>query len=261
MQPQREQKPWYRIGNPTMREDRFTNCGIMAGDSADPMTMNGVIAKTGLLLMMTFATGAVGWLFPSMPLVILTALVAFGTAIFVSFKPDYSHIGGPIYALFKGYALGAISVLYASMFANDKTWSGIVPLALGGTMVVFTLMLALYRTRVIKVTETFKGAVIGATLAIFLFYAFVFFGGMFFPGLSDMGVFKSGPIGIIFSIVVIGIAALNLALDFDLIERGIESKAPRKMEWYAGFALLVTLAWLYLEILRLLAKIAGNSRR
>lgn len=243
-----------------MREDKFTNAGILAGDSADPMTMNGVIGKTSILLAITFATGAVGWLFPSMPGLIGALIVAFITAIFVSFKPEYAHIGGPIYSVFKGYVLGAISVVYAAMFADDKTWSGIVPLALGGTMVVFTLMLALYRTRVIKVTETFKGAVIGATMAIFLFYAFVLIGGMFVPGLREMGVFQSGPIGIIFSIVVVGIAALNLALDFDLIERGIESKSPRRMEWYAGFALLVTLAWLYLEMLRLLAKIAGSRR-
>jgi uncharacterized YccA/Bax inhibitor family protein len=167
------------------------------------------------------------------------------------FKPNLARITGPIYALLQGVVLGAISGLY------NAAWDGIVLQAVSLTIGVFFTMLFLYGTRIIKVTDKLRMGIVAATGAVFLVYlanaVFRLFGGHL-PYLHD-----TSAIGIAISVVIVGVAAFNLLLDFDFVERGTAAGAPAKMEWYAAFGLLVTIVWLYLELLRLLAILQGRD--
>ena len=159
-------------------------------------------------------------------------------------------VTAPIYAILEGLFLGGISAVFESRFP------GIVIQAVALTFGVLFCLLAAYTTRLIKVTQNFRLGVVAATGGIVIIYAISFIGGLF--GLNVPYIHESGIIGIGFSLFVVVIAALNLVLDFDFIESGVEQGAPKYMEWYAAFGLLVTLVWLYLEILRLLAKLRGR---
>ena len=163
------------------------------------------------------------------------------------FKKEWAPVTAPVYAILEGLALGAISAFYQLQF------KGIVFQAVGLTFAVLAVMLMLYRTGVIKVTDKFRFMVVAATAAVGVVYLVTIVLGFF--GVTVPFIHQSGTIGIVFSLVVVGIASLNLALDFDLISRGSEGGAPKFMEWYAAFGLMVTLIWLYLEILRLLSKL------
>lgn len=235
-----------------MKEQVYTD---RAGAFESPMTVTGTVGKTGILLAILIATSSVGWVVASMPLMWAGFIVGLGLAIATVIKPQWAPVTAPLYAAAEGLFVGTVSLVFATMFADSK-WSNIVPLAVLSTFLVLAVMLSLYITRIVRVTETFRMVVIGATLGIMLTYVASWGLSFFFPGVWDLAIYKGGPIGILFSVGVIVIAALNLALDFDIIESGIEAKAPKYMEWYAGFALLVTLIWLYLEILRLFAKLA-----
>lgn len=242
----------FRTANPTMKEDAYTD---RAGAIESPMTLTGTIGKTGILMAILVTTAAYGWMQGSMGLMIAGAVVGLVLAIVTVFKPQWSPYTAPMYAAAEGLFVGTVSLIYAQQMADSK-WSHIVPLAVLSTFLVLAIMLSLYISRIIKVTETFKMVVVGATVGIMLTYAATWVLGFFFKGAWDMPIYQAGAIGIAFSIGVIIIAALNLALDFHIIETGIQVKAPRYMEWYAGFALLVTLVWLYLEILRLMSKLS-----
>ncbi len=242
----------FRTANPAMKEEVYTD---RAGAMEAPMTLNGTISKTGILMAILVATAAYGWLQGSMGLVIAGGIVGFILAIVTIFKPQWSPYTAPMYAAAEGLLVGGVSLVYSQAMTDGK-WSHIVPLAVLSTFLVLAVMLALYVSRVIRVTDTFKMVVIGATVGIMFTYVATLLLGFFFPGVWNMPIYQAGPIGILFSVGVIIIAALNLALDFNIIETGIEVKAPRYMEWYAGFALLVTLVWLYLEILRLMSKLS-----
>jgi len=165
-------------------------------------------------------------------------------------RPQVAPFTAPAYAAVEGLVVGAISRIYEFEF------DGIVLQAVGLTIGVFAVLLALYASRLIKVTENFRLGVIAATGAIFLVYmvnlVLRFFGAEV-PYIHD-----TGPIGIAISLVIVTVAALNLVLDFDFIEQGVNDRAPRSMRWYAAFGLLVTLVWLYLELLRLLGKLRSN---
>jgi uncharacterized YccA/Bax inhibitor family protein len=181
-----------------------------------------------------------GWMF----LVMIGAVVV---GLVTSFKPKLARVTGPIYAAGMGAAAGAISHAY------NAQWDGIVLQAVCATAGVFVVMLALYATRTIRVTDRMRSTIMAATLGIGLVYL-VSFGlrlfGVNVPILND-----ATPLGILVSVVIAGIAAFNLLLDFDFIERGVQMRAPRYMEWYGAFGLMVSLIWLYMEILRLLAKL------
>lgn len=239
-----------RTSNPTLKEKIFESVS-----GAGVMTLDGTMAKTSILLVLMIATAAYGWAAYSMPLLLVGIIGGLGLGLATSFKPNWAPITAPLYALFEGLAVGTISALYNSRMADTK-YAGAVPLAVVGTFAVLAVMVLLYVTRIIKVNKLFMSVVVGATLAIAVTYFVTFFGGMFIPGLRELAIFKSGPIGIGFSIGVIVLASLNLALDLSVIETGINSRAPKFMEWYAGYGLLVTLVWLYLEILRLLSKLS-----
>jgi uncharacterized YccA/Bax inhibitor family protein len=219
------------------------------------MTVGGSITATGVLLVILIAAATVGWMQTeetvfggaSLPmLAIVGSLVGFVCALVVAFKPNLARIIGPIYAVCQGFFLGAISKAY------NTEWDGIVIQAVGATLGVFAVMLVLYRTNIIKVTDKFRRTIIMATLGLVAFYFVSWILSLF--GV-EIGIFSSTSwMGIAFSLFAAGLAAMNLALDFDFIEKGSKAGLPKQMEWFAAFGLLVTLVWLYLELLRLLSK-------
>ena len=241
-----------RTSNPTLKDKIFE-----AASGTGVMTLGGTLLKTGVLFLLMVATAIYGWQSASMGVMLLGAIGGLILALVTSFKPDWSPVTAPLYALFKGLAVGAISAYYSFQLAKTQ-YAGAVPMAIMGTLLVLGVMLALYSLRIIRVTKVFSTVVIVATACIALLYLVTFFGSMIWPGLASMGIYGSGPIGLVFSAVVIVVAAMNLALDFQTVENGIQMKAPRYMEWYAGFGLLVTLVWIYLEILRLIAKLSNR---
>ncbi|MFN3256698.1 MAG: Bax inhibitor-1/YccA family protein [Ilumatobacter sp.] len=224
------------------------------------MTVNGTITATASLFILLLISATFGWFasegptlengqetytFPGIAMVGI--VVGFVAVIVSAFKPMWAKFLGPIYALCYGFAVGAISHGYET-FQN-----GIVIQAAGATVAVVFAMLVLYRTRIIKVTDRFRRIVIGATMGIMLLYLVSFainiFGG-------DVAFLNSPSLlGIGFSLFVCGLAAMNLALDFDLIERGSKEGMPKAYEWVAALGLVVTIVWLYLELLRLLSKL------
>ncbi|HLJ91452.1 MAG TPA: Bax inhibitor-1/YccA family protein [Candidatus Angelobacter sp.] len=244
-----------RSGNPTLNNRVFQREGVSYGDA---MTINGTVHKTGFLLLCVVATAAWSWnQFTKSdnpgaiaPLIAVGAIGGFIAALVTVFKKNWSPITAPIYALLEGLVLGGVSSLF------EARYPGVAIQAVSLTFGTLFVLLLAYRSGLIRATEKFKMGVVAATGAVALFYFVTFILGFF--GVRLTSIYGSGPIGIGFSVVVVIIAALNLVLDFDLIEQGAYSGAPKYMEWYAGFALMVTLIWLYLEILRLLAKLRNN---
>ncbi len=228
--------------NPVLRRGPFST--VQPGEVAEPMTLNGVISRTFFFLVLVVGSATVTWTFViSHPqalsgTILVGALGGLGCALFTTFNPRSAAISGSIYCLFEGLAIGGIT-LYA-----EVKYPGVVLFAL----------LGLYSFRIIRVSQTFQSIIVSATIGIALVYGLNLLLGMFHAQLGFIS--GSGPFGILFSLFVVGIAALNLILDFQFIEAGIANRAPKWAEWYAGFSLMVTLIWLYLEILRLLMKLA-----
>jgi uncharacterized YccA/Bax inhibitor family protein len=219
------------------------------------MTIGGTAAKTAVLLILALVSGAWGWaqIDPVAGAITipgwwwLLLIGSFVLAIVTAFKPALAVVTGPLYAIAQGVVVGAISHIY------DAQFEGIVLQALLATAAVFVVMLVLFATRTIKVTNRLRSTIIGATFGIMLFYLASIVLSLFSVNMPL--VWDSGLFGIGFSILVVGVAAFNLMLDFDMIERGVAASAPRSYEWYGAFGLMVTIVWLYIEILRLLSKI------
>jgi uncharacterized YccA/Bax inhibitor family protein len=223
------------------------------------MTLGGTVTATGVLLVILLASASYGWMSTdanatgswNLPMLsIVGAVIGFICAIVVAFKPGLAKILGPIYALAQGVFLGAISKAYESF------QSGIVVQAVGATLGVFVVMLVLYSTRIIKVTNKFRRAIIFATIGLGVFYLVSMVFSLF--GHTPSFISDASGLGIAFSIFAAGLASMNLLLDFDLIERGTKEGWPKQMEWFCAFGLLITLVWLYLELLRLLSKLQRN---
>ena len=230
------------------------------------MTVNGTIGKTAVLFVLLLASATVGWMQTGEPevgqdgqlnysipaLAWVGVIVGMGLVFLLMFKPHLAKYLAPAYAIAEGFFVGALSRMYETFY------DGIVVQAAGATIAVFGVMLVLYRTRVIKVTERFRTIVVAATIGIMVFYGVCFLIQLF-AGSGSVS-FLSSPslLGIAFSVFVAGIAAMNLALDFDFIERGSKMGLDKNFEWYGAFALLVTIVWLYLEMLRLLAKLRSR---
>jgi uncharacterized YccA/Bax inhibitor family protein len=170
-------------------------------------------------------------------------------ALATIFRPQWSPYTAPLYALVEGVFLGLISEIYENAFSQP----GLVLQAIGATVAVFATMLFLYKARIIRVTARFRAIVLSATIGIAVFYLVSIVISLF--GVQVPFLYDASPLGILISVVIVGVAALNLVLDFDFIERGAQAGAPKFMEWYGGFGLLVTLVWLYLEMLRLLSRL------
>lgn len=249
----------FNSGNPSFREDTYDKVG-RAVDSSKVMTVNGAIGKTGLLLALVFFAAAVTWNMASslayqslvMPLLWTGLIGGFISSLVIIFKPTLASYISPVYSILEGLFLGAISVFVNAMYP------GIVVQALGLTFIVSTLMLVLYRFRVIRATERFKSVVILATAAVGVFYLIGFI--LSFFNVNVPLIWSASLFGIGFSVFVVVIAALNLIIDFDFIEKGADEQAPKYMEWYGAFGLMVTLVWMYIEMLRLLMKIAASNR-
>ena len=224
------------------------------GFGVEAMTLEGTVNKSFLLLVVLMACALWPWsqaVAGNLQAVggemMLGLIGGFILALIVSFKPTTAPYLAVPYAALEGLVLGGISAQF------NLRYPGIAIEAVAATFAVAFVMLVLYRTRVIRVTDRFRHMVVGATLGIVLLYAASWILGFFHVAVPFIN--GSGPLGIGFSVVVVGIAAFNLALDFDMIEQGAAGGAPKFMEWYGAFALMVTLVWMYLEMLRLLAKI------
>ena len=232
----------------TLRHNGFTP--RYARTSSTAMTLQGTINKTFCLLALCVAGGVLGWMKAAAVvsgLLMLLALGAFGLAIWTSFKPSVSPITAPIYALLEGMLLGWISAAY------NAQYQGIVLQAVLVTTLVFFVMLFVYKTGILKVTQGFATAVVSATAAIAIMYLGSWIFSLFGGNISYLTSSSTLSIGI--SVVICVIAALNLMLDFQFISvMSARGDAPKFMEWYGGFGLLVTLVWLYIEILKLLGK-------
>jgi uncharacterized YccA/Bax inhibitor family protein len=249
-----------RSGNPVLGENTFLDVGSgrVVANPAQAMSLNGTVNKTGLMLLLLLGGAAFTWSKfsgpASMPQVLpWLAVGAIGgliVAMITIFKKEWSPVTAPVYAILEGLFLGGISAMLEVRFP------GIVMQAVALTFgTLFALLLA-YRSGLIKVTENFKLGVVAATGGIAVVYLADFVMGFF--GHSFAFIHSNSWLSIAVSGFVVVIAALNLVLDFDFIERGVAQGAPKFMEWYAAFGLMVTLVWLYLEILRLLSKL--NSR-
>ena len=218
-------------------------------ETTDLMTLDGAVNKTGILLALCFSGAFVGWNFPA--LAIPSAFIGFALALVTIFRsPEKVASTAPFYAIAQGIFLGGVTMMFEGMYP------GIAVQALGLTFGITVSLLFCYKSGIIKPTENFKLMIISATAGIAILYLVSFIMSMFG---SPIGfIHSNGLMGIGFSVFVVGIAALNLVLDFDFIEEGAEAGLPKYMEWYGAFSLMVTLVWLYLEILRLLAKIASR---
>jgi len=236
------------MANPAFSEKTFTKIDIT--DSGDVMTVQSTLTKVGILLFILIASSAVSWIGLLEGWSIAPMLIPAGCiggllcAIVLAFKKEWAPQLAPTYALLEGLAIGAISAIF-----KDLAF-----MAAGLTFGVVLIMWFLYKTKILQATQGFIFGVTAATGAIFLLYMLTWILGMF--GISVPYIHQGGTIGIIFSLVVVTIAAMNLIIDFHLIEQGAAMRAPKYMEWYSAFGLMVTIIWLYLEILKLLAKIS-----
>ena len=254
-----------RSGNPALNAETFTREARGSGPrgiqstASEVMTLQGTVNKTGMLLALVVLSASYTWniFFQSgnagsvMPLAMGGALVGFILALITMFKRHWAGITAPVYAIAEGLFLGGISAIF------EAQYPGIVIQAVGLTLGTLTSLLFLYKTGIIKPTENFRLMIVSATMGIGALYLVSFLMNMF--GSAGIGfIHSNGIFGIGFSLAVVAIAALNLVLDFDFIEQGSEVGAPKYMEWFGAFSLMVTLIWLYIEILRLLAKLRSR---
>jgi uncharacterized YccA/Bax inhibitor family protein len=246
-----------RSSNPALKENTFTGVRAAAGEPA--MTLQGTATKSLLLIILTVFSASFTWNAVASgntailgPATIVGGLGGFIVALITVFKPKVSPYTGPIYAVLEGLLLGGISSMY------NQRFQGLPLQAVALTFGVFIAFLIVYRMGLIRATERFRLGVVAATGGIMVMYLLSFVLGFF--GVRMNFLHDSSPLSIGISLVIVAVAALNLVLDFDFIERGVEQRAPKFMEWYAAFGLLVTLVWLYLEMLRLLSKLQGRGR-
>jgi uncharacterized YccA/Bax inhibitor family protein len=248
-------------GNPALNKNTFLDAasGAVVAHGDEAMTINGTVNKTGFLLILVLVGAMFSWSqfsgpasMPAMlPLMLGGAIGGLILALITSFKKTWAPITAPLYALVEGVFIGALSAIF------EMRYPGIVIQAVGLTFGTMAALLLAYRSGLIRATEKFKLGIVAATGGIMLLYLANFAMGFF--GHSMGFINGHSGIGIAFSAVVVVIAALNLILDFDMIESGVNAGAPKYMEWYGAFALVVTLVWLYLELLRLLSKLQSRN--
>ena len=233
-----------RSGNPAFSQ----GFGINENISGEAMTLDGTVNKTGILLALCVGGAYFGWNSPG--LVMPAILIGFVIALFTIFRPKNSPYTAPAYAAIEGVALGGITMIF------EAQYPGIGIQAIGLTFGILASLLFCYKSGIIQPTENFRLMIFAGTMGIFILYLVSFI--MSFFGNSIGFIHSNGLFGIGFSLFVVAIASLNLVLDFDFIEEGAEKGMPKYLEWYGAFSLMVTLIWLYLEILRLLAKIRSR---
>jgi uncharacterized YccA/Bax inhibitor family protein len=239
-----------RSGNPALSAETFR--GTRAGFGEDTMTIQGTVNKTALCLLILMATASYTWSLgiadPRVPAFMGVGIIGgLVLAMVTIFKKEWAGTTTPMYAALEGLALGGISAAF------EARYPGLVSQAVFLTFGTLAALLLAYRSGLIRATENFKLGIFAATGGIAIVYLINLVMSFFGSGIPM--IHSSGTVGIVFSVVVVGVAALNLVLDFDFIEQGSERGAPKYMEWYGAFGLLVTLVWLYMEILRLLSKL------
>lgn len=243
------------MANPTLSEKAFDYA--IQNSNEETMTINGAINKAIILSLILMLSALVSVYFvlarniELYPAVMVSSIGALILGIIMTFKKEMAKTFSILYAILEGVAIGGISFIF------NAVYEGIVAQAVFFTSVDLLIMLLLYKFRIIKVNDKFRSVIFGATLCIAIVYFINFILGFFemsVPFLTD-----SSPIGIVISVVIVAIASFNLLLDFDFIERGANMNMPKYFEWYSAFGLLVTLVWLYLEILRLLSKIKSRD--
>jgi uncharacterized YccA/Bax inhibitor family protein len=252
-----------KTSNPALSEKTFSDlsAGQYGGviDAANRMTLSGTVNKTGLLLVCTIATAAWTWhlflqsrdMTDVMPLMLVGLIGGLIFSMVTIFKKTWAPVTAPIYALLEGLVLGGLSAVF------DLRYPGIGIQAVSLTFGTLFVLLLAYSSGLIKVTQKFRLGVIAATGGIMVFYLLEMVLGLF--GIQFTSINGSGLMGIGFSLIVVAVAALNLVLDFDFIEQGVQAGAPKYMEWYGAFGIMVTLVWLYLEILILLSKLRSRN--
>jgi uncharacterized YccA/Bax inhibitor family protein len=241
----------FKTSNPALNENTFDGRVAIAGEA---MTLQGTVNKTGVLLLCVVITSAWTWGIAhsqapeaALPWMMGGLVGGLVFALVTIFKKEWSPITSPVYALCEGLVLGGISALL------ERTYPGIAIQAMGLTFGVTAVMLMLYRTGVLRATPKFTVGVVAATGGIFVVYMVDLVLGMFGRHVPLLN--SAGPLGIGVSAAIVIIAALNLILDFDFVETGVHARAPKYMEWYGAFGIMVTLVWMYMEILRLLSKV------
>lgn len=249
----------FKSGNPTLKESAYEGTIFQGMATGQEMTIKGTMNKLGFLFLMMMGTTLYSWTsyykgVNPMPLVLIGAIGGLVVALVIVFKKPWAPYLAPAYALLEGLFVGSISALFDD--AYKTSYPGIVMQAVALTLVVTIVMYLVYRFKIIRVTQQFRSIIIIATASLAVFYLIQLIASAAFG--ATIGAFTNAatPLGIGFSVVVVCLAALNLLLDFDMMEKGVEMKAPKYMEWYSAFGLLVTLVWLYLEILRLLSKLS-----
>ncbi len=236
-----------RTGNPFLRRNTFTEKTY----SGELMTANGTVNKAAFLILIVFASAIFGWSTAGVGygIAMIAMLGGLVFALITSFKPQVAGITSPIYAILQGVFLGSIARIF------EASYPGIASQAVIGTISVFMVMMFLYRAKIIKVTDRLRSIVIACTLGIAAAYLISFVMSFFISTtLFNVG----GPLGIGISLFVIAVAAFNLLLDFDHIEKSESYGSPKYMEWYFAFSLLVTLVWLYIEMIRLLTRLRSE---
>lgn len=248
----------FNSSNPMLKESSYSGTIFEGINTGNEMTLKGTINKFGFLFFLMLCSTIFSWgqfykgVNP-MPFMMVGVFGGLALALVMGFKKQWSPYLAPAYALLEGLFVGSASAIYDAKYGEK--YPGLVAQAIGLTLLVALVMFLIYRYRIINVTNRFKTVMVIAVSAIGLFYLaqwvyFSFTGTNFAPFTNS-----SSPLGIGFSVVVTAIAALFLLVDFDQIEKGVEMKAPKYMEWLSAVGLLITLVWLYLEILRLLAKL------
>ena len=249
---------FFKSSNPALKQSTYDGTIFQGITTGQEMTVKGTANKFGFLFLMMMGSTLFSWTqfyrgTNPLPMMLIGVFGGLALALIMGFKKQWSPYLAPAYALLEGLFVGSVSAYYD--YVNQEKYPGLVMQAVALTLVVALVMYVVYRYRIIKVTQTFKSVIIVATSALMLFYLIQWISSLAFN--YSIGAFTNSatPLGIGFSIIVVCLAALFLLLDFDMIEKGVEAKAPKYMEWYSAFALLVTLIWLYLEILRLLSKL------
>ena len=241
-----------RSGNPALNRNTFLNTETVSGDQA--MTIDGTVNKTSLCLLLLMTSAIYTWNNPGLSATLFFPIMigTFILLLITLFNKKMAPFTVPMYCLLEGGLLGGISAL------ADAMYPGIANQAICLTFGILAALLMLYKSKMIAVTDNFRLGIFSATFGIFIVYMLNIVLSLF--GFSFMGpLFGNSTTGILFSLFVVGIAAFNLVLDFDFIEYGSEVGAPKYMEWYGAFGLLVTLIWLYIEMLHLLAKLRGRQ--
>ena len=243
----------YRTSNPALNSNTFKN--INKKDSLflnKGMTIKGTVDKTALALCLLLISAYYSFSQANFTLMALAGIIGLFLFLTLIFKKSWAPFIVPLYSISQGFVVGGISYFYNSQY------EGIVLQAVLLTILVLFSMLFAYRSKIIKPSENFKLAIFSSIMAIFLIYVIGFFMGLFGTGLSILDPRNSSLASIGFSVIVVAIGAFSLVIDFDFIEEGAEKGAPKYMEWYGAFGLLVTLIWLYVEILRLIAKLRNR---